>query len=144
MRERSRNEPDNAMKEHLSKFPDLFARLAVIFHVIELADNAVSYQGPTKQPQVPALHAQRAIQCCNYLESHARRIYSLAQNPPLTAALALAHKLQDPQVPLDDWPENGFTARDLERKHWAGVDSQNLAQAAIDRLEECGCLRPEN
>ena len=136
-----RNEPDSAMKEHLSKFPDLFARLAVTFHAVELADNAVNCQEPAKQPQVPARHARMAIQFCDYLESHARRIYSLAQNPPLTAALALAHKFQDPQVPLGDWFENGFTARDLERKHWAGVDSQDLAQAAIDRLEECGWFR---
>jgi Protein of unknown function (DUF3987) len=29
-----RNETDSAVKEHLSKFPDLFARLVVIFYVI--------------------------------------------------------------------------------------------------------------
>jgi hypothetical protein len=36
---------------------------------------------------------------------------------------------QDPQVPLADWFENGFTARDLERKHWAGVDSRGFTFA---------------
>jgi hypothetical protein len=50
--------------------------------------------------------------------------------------------MQDPQVPLGGWLENGFIARDLERKHWTGVDSQDLVRAAIDRLEECKWIRP--
>ena len=129
------------MKEHLSKFPDLFARLVVIFHVIELADNAVNCQEGAKQSQVPARHAQRAIHFCDYLQEHAHRIYVLAQNPLLAAALALAHKLQDPKVPLDDWSEHGFTSRDLERKQWTGIDSRTLVNFALDKLEGCGWIR---
>ena len=119
------NEPVYAMKEHLAKFPDLFARLCVIFHVIELADNSVRNQGSTKQKYVPARHANLALQWCNYLESHARRIYALANNPSLAAALALSQKLQDSDVSLGDWLEmasplmisNGSTGRDLIFPH---------------------------
>ena len=104
------NEPTNAMKEHLAKFPDLFARLCLIFHILELADNAVRNQGEKKQKYVPARHAKMAVQWCDYLEFHARRIYAVANNPSLAAALALSHKFQDPGVSFGDWAENGFTA----------------------------------
>ena len=135
------NEPVYAMKEHLAKFPDLFARLCVIFHVIELADNSVRNQGSKKQKYVPARHANLALQWCNYLESHARRIYALANNPSLAAALVLSHKLQDPDVSLGDWPENGFTAYDLERKHWTGLNLPSLINSALARLEESHWIR---
>jgi hypothetical protein len=90
---------------------------------------------------VPAGYAQMAIQWCQYLESHARRIYALAQNPSLAAALAFAQKIQDPLVPLYDWSENGFTARDLERRHWTGLDHPTLINSAVARLEECHWIR---
>ena len=73
------NEPDNAMKEHLAKFPDLFARLCLIFHVLELAENAARNQGEQNLKYVPARHAKMAVQWCDYLESHARRIYAHAK-----------------------------------------------------------------
>jgi putative DNA primase/helicase len=135
------NEPDNAIKEHLAKFPDLFARLCIIFHVIELADNSVRNQEPIKQKYVPVRHANMAVQWCSYLESHARRIYALAKNPSLAAALALSHKLQDPGVSLGPWPENGFTAHDVERKHWTGLNLPSLISSALARLEESHWIR---
>jgi Protein of unknown function (DUF3987) len=140
-RKKIANEPDSAIKEHLAKFPDLFARLCLVFHVIELADNSVRNQEPEKQKYVPAHHANLALQWCNYLESHARRIYALANNPSLAAALALSQKLQDSDVSLDDWPKNGFTAYDLERKHWSGLNSPSLINSALARLEESHWIR---
>src|SRR6476646_2700491 len=82
-----------------------------------------------------------AVQWCDYLESHARRIYALANNPSLAAALALSHKFQDPDVSLGAWPETGFTAHDVERKHWTGLNLPALVSSALARLEESHWIR---
>ena len=88
LKTRQRNDDEPVMTEHLSKYPKLMPGLALIFHLVELADKIVTPQGdPTLQPpretspwadQVPLHCAKLAAEWCDYLETHARRIYGLA------------------------------------------------------------------
>ena len=128
---------DPVMQEHLSKFSQLVASLATIFHVIDLADT------DSKSTYIPIQHLEKALQWAEYLESHARRVYALAKNPSLSAAFILADKLTDPRTELGDWPHAGFTARDLTRKAWAGLDDRALIDSGLARLEECNWIRSE-
>jgi Protein of unknown function (DUF3987) len=125
---------DPSLQEHFAKFPKLFCSLALIFHLIDLADRG------KKETYIPVSHAHMALKCCDYLESHARRIYALARNPSLSSAICLAAKITDPktETPL----ENGFTARDVFRRQWIGIDSYELVNAALARLEELHWIRP--
>ena len=88
---------DPALREHFSKFPKLLCALALIFHLIELAD-----QGK-KETYIPLRHLQNAIKWCEYLESHARRIYAMAKTPSLFSAICLGNKITDPdtKTPLE-------------------------------------------
>lgn len=119
---------DHAMREHLSKFPKLSCSLALIFHLIEIADTG------KHETYIPLRIAKLAANWCAYLESHARRLYSLVKNPDLCSAMALSEKIIDPttKTPL----ENGFTIRDVLRRHWSGVDTYELIVSALARLEE--------
>ena len=53
--------------------------------------------------------------------------------------MALADKITNPstKTPL----ENGFTAREIFRRQWSGVDTSDLINAALARLEEAHWIR---
>jgi putative DNA primase/helicase len=56
--------------QHLSKYRSLMPSLALIFHIIHLADGK-------KVCDVTLESTKQAAACCTYLESHARRIYGM-------------------------------------------------------------------
>src|SRR5262249_50084183 len=72
---------------------------------------------------------------CDYLESHARRIYGLVTDINLQAASRLAQKIQESAL------HDGFSARDVYRKEWSLLDTKELSQGAIEELVEAGWLR---
>jgi hypothetical protein len=114
--------------EHLGKYRSLMPALALLFHLLDLADG---------QPagQVRKEHAQRAAAWCDYLESHARRIYGLVTNIAEQAAARLARKLTEGKLP------DIFTARDVLRKGWSLLDDKQVIEHACEELVSRGWLR---
>jgi hypothetical protein len=108
-----RNGEEPIMIEHLAKFRSLMPSLALIFHAIEVADGTAF--GP-----VTLRSAQRAAQWCDYLETHARRIYGLVNDIEIRAAARLASKIKEGAI------QDGFKARDVYRKHWGLLDDKSL------------------
>ncbi len=113
-----------AMESHLAKYRSLAPSLALLFH---LADNAQG--GPVGKPSLV-----RALAWCEYLESHARRIYAPALAPDLFAAIELDRRLLALPEP--------FTAKDVYRKCWRGLNREGAA-AALATLEDFGRVRGE-
>jgi hypothetical protein len=75
-------------------------------------------------------HARRAAAWCDFLESHAHRVYSCAITPELRAALELARHLRAGDSP------SPFTTRSVYLKGWAGLDTPDRVRGALDLLEE--------
>ena len=73
----------------------------------------------------------------DYLETHARRIYSLILDMGPRSAAALAAKIQKGKV------MDGFTARDIYRKQWSVLDTPEIVSSACDELESLGWIRRE-
>ncbi len=123
-----KNEGKPLMVEHFGKFRSLMPSLALIFHLIDMADgkpaDAVSEQA-----------ARLAVQWCDYLESHARRIYAMANSPESMAAAELAGKIEDSKLP------NPFTVRHVIRKGWQELDDKEVVQAACKILIDENWLR---
>lgn len=105
------------MESHLAKYQSLAGRLALILH---LADGG---SGP-----VSGNAMARALGWCEYLEGHARRIYAPASDNGLSAAHLLLKKR--PSLP------DGFTARDVYRKGWAGLTDAEVVAGGLDTLAE--------
>jgi putative DNA primase/helicase len=116
------------LAEHLSKYRKLMPSLALIFHLINLANGQAP--GP-----VPAECAERAAGWCDYLEAHAQRIYALGINPSWQAARTLARKIQGKEV------GNPFDLRDIYRKQWTLLKDKDEVVAACHNLEQKGWLR---
>jgi putative DNA primase/helicase len=108
-----------AIVSHLSKYRKLIPSLALINHLCDAT------QGPVSEAAL-----LRAIAYGEYLETHARRIYSYATRPDIEAAKTLLKRLASGKLP------DVFKARDLSQKGWAGLESPKKAQSAIDLLLE--------
>jgi len=123
-----RNEDGQLMAEHLGKYRSLMPTLALVFHLIEIADGTAT--GPVSKQA-----AILAAAWCDYLEEHARRIYGIVISPELEAASILAERIG--RLP------NPFTAKDVYRRHWAGFPDTATVETACQVLEDEDWLHKE-
>ena len=135
------NDEEPVMIEHLAKYRSLMPSLALIFYLIELANGGVTPQDSLfavfagQVCAVPIHCAKQAAAWCDYLETHARRIYGLVANITVQGAKRILGKIKDGSL------EDGFNAWDIYHQGWSFLDSKELAQAALDELMEMGWLR---
>ena len=115
-----------AIVSHLSKYRKLIPSLALINHLCDEGQGAVG-----------VIALARAIAFSEYLESHARRIYSYATRPDIDAAKTLLKKLSTGKL------ASPFKARDIYRAGWAGLETPAKSQAAIALLQEYRHLSEE-
>ncbi len=115
-----------AIVSHLSKYRKLIPSLALINHLCDGGRGAVTLES-----------LLRAIAFSEYLESHARRIYSYATRPDIDAAKTLLKRLSTGRL------STPFKSRDIYRAGWTGLETPAKAQAAISLLQEYGHLSEE-
>ncbi|HEY6347229.1 MAG TPA: DUF3987 domain-containing protein [Bryobacteraceae bacterium] len=120
-----------ALVSHLSKYRSLMPSLAVLFH---LADAAARGENADS---VSLCHARQAAAWCEYLESHARRVYSCITTPQMRAARELAEKIKQRKIGADGF----FSCRDVYLKGWSGLDTPEAVRQAAEVLEDAGWIR---
>ncbi len=123
------NEETNPlMTEHFGKFRSLMPSLSLIFHCIDISDGKA-------HGSVSLMAAKLAVEWCRYLESHARRIYSMTESPEHSAAVRLADKIKAGALPTP------FTAQTVYGKHWHGLKDRIEVEAACNVLLDENWLR---
>jgi 5S rRNA maturation endonuclease (ribonuclease M5) len=123
-------EQDPIVEQHLAKYDKLFPALALIFHLVDCAAH-------DRRGAVSMDSASRAAAWCEYLEAHARRCYGLLRDGGMRAAQALAKNLERGVLP------DGFTAREVSRKEWRGLKTEEAVQSALHWLEDLGWVRSQ-
>jgi DNA primase len=108
--------------QHLAKYRKLMPALALIFHIITIADRENKTGKITKESVV------RAICWCEYLESHARRIYGMALDISAQGASILSKKIRQGEL------GQKFSSRDVYRKQWSFLKDRDSAEAACEEL----------
>jgi putative DNA primase/helicase len=116
-----------ALISHLGKMRKTMPALSGL---LSLADGQES---PMDLP-----HAQMAADWCEYLESHARRVYACVVSARMKAAADLAAKLKKGKV----GGGGTVTRRDIYRNQWTGLDTPESAGDALEILEDAGWVRP--
>jgi putative DNA primase/helicase len=116
-----------ALAAHLAKYRSLMPSLALLF---ELADGG-------EEHEVNLRHAQQAAEWCEYLKSHAERVYSCVSSPHMRAARELVAKIKARKIGAD----GSFYAREVYRSGWAGLDTPELVRAATEALQDAGWIR---
>jgi len=125
---------------HLGKYRGLMPSLALIFEMAERGASKVGVVGcrpGAHPPTVSAGNASLAIQWCRYLESHARRVYSIF-DPETFAAQKLASRIKERVFE----ESNSFTCRDVQQKNWTGLRTTEEIRAALKLLHSAGWVRP--
>ncbi|MCK9469306.1 MAG: YfjI family protein [Porticoccaceae bacterium] len=121
-----RTEPTQAIQSHLAKLPQTICAIALITHIARSGRGAVPYDA-----------WRVAERWAEYSESHARRLYDSALEPPSTlAAKTLLARISAGDVPAI------FVLRDVYRRCWAGMRTRDEAAEAVAVLTERGYLRP--
>ena len=116
-----------AVESHLTKYRKLVPALALSIHLAESDGGPVTLDAVT-----------RAVGWADYLESHARRIYSRGIHPATAHARALAQRIEQGDV------ATGFTVLDVYHgHHWSLLADAEQVQLAVDELIELGWLRTE-
>jgi hypothetical protein len=113
-----------AIESHLAKYRSLVPSLALLIHLADRDVGAVSEAALDK-----------ALRWAGYLESHARRIYSVATNFDVAAAKAIAKKILSAAI------QDGFTLRDVYRHNWASLANKEDVQRGVDVLVDLAWVR---
>lgn len=112
-----------AMVSHLSKYRKLVPSLALINHL------CAGGRGPVSDKPLA-----QALQMAEYLESHARRVYSYASRPDVDAARTILGKLKSGKL------RTPFKAQQVYRAGWSGLTTTEEAWSAIRLLADHGYL----
>jgi hypothetical protein len=120
-----------ALESHLAKYRSLMPSLALLFQLIEFVD------GTGEGGAVGLRSALQTAAWCEYLKTHARRLYSSAENPAMEEARALLDRIRKGEVC------NGDSTRSVYRKHWAKLSTPEEVNSVCAVLEEFGWLRVE-
>lgn len=120
-----------ALESHLAKNRKTMPSIALIFQVCQDLD----LNREIKQVEREA--AELAVRWCDYLESHAHRLYSSAENPQLGSARTLLKKIKQGVI------ADGFTIRDIYQNDWSKLTSTEEVKDAVEILIDFGWLRCE-
>jgi putative DNA primase/helicase len=117
-----------AYEAHVAKYRSLMPSLALIFHLLDL--------GTHKAPSPVSLEATRlAADWCEFLEVHARKVYSAELSPGTEAAPLLAAKIRAGSI------ADRQTVREMARHQWAGLSDATTVRAGLKLLESVGWVR---
>jgi putative DNA primase/helicase len=122
-----RNNDDHpALIAHLAKYRSLMPSLALIIHLVDTCESEVT--------AVSEMAVIKACGWCDYLESHARRIYDDATNNPLKVAKLILIKIKSGKL------SNGFTSREIYQKGWSGLTDTAEVRDGLEALIDYGYL----
>lgn len=130
MRLRSDHGLTPALESHLTKYRKLMPSLALIFHLVDVADG--NEPGPVTEQA-----ALMATAWCDYLESHAYRLYDGMTAPGTEAAREIIKHLHRGAI------RDGATLREIWRPQWSKLTSSEEVKAGIDVLVEYDWLAVE-
>nr|MDP9476486.1 YfjI family protein [Actinomycetota bacterium] len=121
------------LESHLAKYRSLMPSLALVFYLVSVVDGAAKAAGG-----VGAEAALRATAWCEYLETHAKRLYASAEDAALEGARVLLGRIRKGDV------RDGAAVREVYRGHeWSRLSTPEEVNAAVSVLEEHGWLRVE-
>ncbi len=114
-----------ALESHLAKYRSLMPSIALI---LQLAEDP-------KSDCVSEDSANKAVFWCDYLESHARRIYNMGSDMNLDNAHLILNRRSKLPSP--------FKIRDITNNKWTGLPDKATVKAALEILLDHNYLREE-
>lgn len=116
-----------AVESHLAKYRKLVPALALIHH---LANGGTGSVGESS--------VLAALAWGEFLESHAHRIYAAALDSGADGAREILRHIRKGDL------QDGFTAREVNRRKWSGLTETDRVVEALDVLEDHGWIMPQD
>ena len=116
-----------AFKAHLGKYPKLCTSLSLIFHLIKESQRN---QDSEPRCEISLESLELAIKWCDFLEQHARKLYSQEINAELVSAIALLEKIEEGKVKDKD------TIKSIYDHHWQDLGTKQEVKTALTVLEQ--------
>jgi hypothetical protein len=112
------------ISNHLAKMPGTIAKLALIIHLIDGGSGPVSQKATA-----------RALRWFAYLFAHAQRVYEMSGTAHVNSANLLLDKIREGKLGQQ------FTPREVKRKGWGGLITEDAVGGALDILLQANWLR---
>jgi putative DNA primase/helicase len=116
-----------ALESHLAKYKTQVAAYALISHICDVKAGG----------SVGRAAVRRSIAFCDYLESHARRIYGAVIMAEVVAATEILKHIRKTEL------KDGFTSRDVHRPRWTGLADIEAVREGLRLLVDHRYLRVE-
>ena len=114
-----------AIEGHLAKYRKLVPALALINHLADQQQGAISQE-----------LMLRALAFAKYLETHVRRVYGASFQGECGTARAILRKIHQREL------ADGFSARDIQRHDWSGLTDRDAIQRGLDLLVDLYWIAP--
>lgn len=120
---------DEVFASFLYKLAKNCAAIALIFHCLENINEA------NFPDRVSLKTTIRALAYIEVMTTHARRVFALGENRIFSLAQIVLGKIKTGKL------ESGFTAREVKRKGWSGLQSGEMIQDVLTVLVDYGYLK---
>ena len=127
-KELQKGELHPALESHFQKYTKHIPALALIFAHIDT---------PNSGNLVGERELARALAWGEYLRSHAIRIYESATQPETAGAKTILKKIKAKVL------INGFTAREVAQRQWAGLSDVEAVKKALALLTDYEYINPQ-
>lgn len=124
------------LANHLVKYRSLMPSLALIFHLMDRV--SVEEDSAEEEVGVSADAARMAATWCEYLRTHAQRLYGSAGSPAIEGARALLSRIR-----RGDVQDRAAVREVYHGRHWSRLSDAEEVKAGARILEEYGWLRVE-
>jgi putative DNA primase/helicase len=128
---RGENKLHPALESHLGKYRSLMPSLALIIHLIDVVSGTVE-PGPVSENA-----AVMAVGWCEYLESHATKVYSGTTSPAMLSAGELLKHIHRGAI------NDGNSIKEVYRHEWAKLTTPEEVKAGLKVLEDYDWLMVE-
>lgn len=112
-----------AYRDHVRKLPKVVATVALTTQLLE-------HEGG----EITGSVMERAVAAALYYAAHARRVYTLANDPSYEPAQLIARRISAGEV------VGTLTARQVQRWNWSGCHNAQRANEVLSALEDYGWL----
>jgi len=120
---------DEVFASFLNKLPKNCAAIALIFHCVENTD---SQEFPDR---ISSETIANALDYIEVLTTHARRVFALGENRIFASAQMVLGRIRTGKL------QNGFTAREVKRKGWSGLNNTEIIQEVLSLLVDYRYLK---
>jgi Protein of unknown function (DUF3987) len=120
-----------AYQTHLSKYGSLMAKLALLFHLLDVANGTATSGAISKEA------AELAVAWCEFLRQHAKKLYAVELARATNPVLEMAERIELGEI------TDGLPLREIQHKGIKGCSTIDKVRETLRELEKLNWVKIE-